>query len=79
MNNISELNELIYAGSKLVCAFCWDPNWIPAKSTEKQSKPGWGILTRDANNKTTKTSQNDKEKRGAEKSGNKKKQVTHEK
>ena len=34
-NNISELNELIYAGAKLVC----DKIGIPSKIT-KDSKPG---------------------------------------
>ena len=36
-NNITELNELIYAGAKLVC----ENIGIPPKSTKKQSKPGW--------------------------------------
>ena len=31
MNNISELNELIYAGAKLVC----EKTGIPSKSTKK--------------------------------------------
>ena len=39
MNNITELNELIYAGAKLVC----EKIGIPSKSTKKKSKPGWGI------------------------------------
>ena len=38
-NNITELNELIYASAKLVC----EKIWIPSKSTKKQSKPGWEI------------------------------------
>ena len=38
-NNITELNELIYAGAKLVC----EEIGIPSKSTKKQSKPGWEI------------------------------------
>ena len=38
-NNITELNELIYAGAKLVC----ENIAIPLKSTKKQSKPGWEI------------------------------------
>ena len=38
-NNITELNELIYAGAKLVCVKVG----IPSKSTMKQSKPGWEI------------------------------------
>ena len=35
-NNITELNELIYAGAKLVC----EKIGIPTKSTKKKSKPG---------------------------------------
>ena len=38
-NNITELNELIYAGAKLVC----ENIGIPSKSTKKQQKPGWEI------------------------------------
>ena len=36
-NNIIELNELIYTGTKLVC----EEIGIPSKSTKKKSKPGW--------------------------------------
>ena len=35
-NNITELNELIYAGAKLVC----EKIGIPTKSTKEKSKPG---------------------------------------
>ena len=35
-NNITELNELIYAGAKLVC----EKIGIPTKITKKKSKPG---------------------------------------
>ena len=38
-NDITELNELIYAGAKLVC----EKIGIPSKSTKKQSKSGWEI------------------------------------
>ena len=38
-NNITELNELIYAGAKLVC----EKIGILSKSTMKKSKPGWEI------------------------------------
>ena len=38
-NNITELNELIYAGAKLVCANIG----IPSKCTKKQKNPGWEI------------------------------------
>ena len=36
-NNTTELNELIYAGAKLIC----EKIGIPSKSTKKKSKPGW--------------------------------------
>ena len=54
-NNITELNELIYAGAKLIC----EKIGIHSKSTKKQSKLGSEIRL-----ETTKTSQND-EKREA--------------
>ena len=38
-NNISELNDQIYAGAKLVC----EKIGVPSKSTKKQSKQGWEI------------------------------------
>ena len=36
-NNLTELNELIYAGAKLVC----EKIGIPSKITKEKSKPGW--------------------------------------
>ena len=47
-NNISELNDLIYAGAKLGC----EKIWVPSKSTKKQSKPGWEVRqeTQEKNN-----------------------------
>ena len=36
-NNITELNELIYKGVKLV----WEKIGILSKSTKKKAKPGW--------------------------------------
>ena len=54
-NNITELNELIYKGAKLVC----ENIGIPSKSTKKQSKPGWEIRL-ETQKKPTKTSPNDK-------------------
>ena len=39
MNNITKINELIYAGAKLVC----EKIGIPSKSMKKKSKPGWEI------------------------------------
>ena len=41
-NNITGLNELIYAGAKLVC----EKIGIPSISTKVQSKPGWETLNR---------------------------------
>ena len=38
-NDITELNELIYAGAKLVC----EKIGILSKSTKKESKLGWEI------------------------------------
>ena len=38
-NNISKLNDLIYAEVKLVC----EKTGVPSKSTKKQSKPGWKV------------------------------------
>ena len=38
-NYITELNELIYAGAKLVC----EKIGIPSKNTKKQSKLGWEV------------------------------------
>ena len=37
--NITRLNELIYAGAKLVC----EKVGIPLKSTNEKSKPIWDI------------------------------------
>ena len=54
-NNISELNELIYVGAKLVC----EKIGIPSKSMKKQSKLGWEIRLETQIKNTTKTSQND--------------------
>ncbi len=34
-NNISELNDSIYAGAKLAC----EKIWVPSKTTKKQLKP----------------------------------------
>ena len=38
-NNISELNDLIYVGARLVC----EKIGVPSKSTKKHSKPGWEV------------------------------------
>ena len=39
IKNISELNDLIYAGAKLVC----EKIGVPSKSSKKQSKQGWEV------------------------------------
>ena len=56
-NNITELNELIYTGAKLVC----EKIRIPLKS-RKKVKTRMGNSTGNAGKKPTKTSQNDKTK-----------------
>ena len=38
-NNITELNDLIYVGAKLVC----EKVRIPLKTTDRKSKPGWEL------------------------------------
>ena len=38
-NNMTELNELIYTGAKLVC----NNIDVPLKNTNRNSKPGWEI------------------------------------
>ena len=53
-NNITELNELIYAKVKLLC----EKIGIPSKSTKKQSKPGWEVRLETQIKKSTKTGQN---------------------
>ena len=58
-NNITELNELIYAVAKLVC----ENSGIPSKSTKKQQTSGWEIRRESQIKKTTKTSPNDKKER----------------
>ena len=65
-NNITELNELIYAGGKLVC----EKIGIPSKSTKKQSKPGWEIRLETQIKKQRKQARMIR-KRGAEISGKK--------
>ena len=58
-NNITELNELIYAGAKLVC----EKIGIPSKSTKKKKiKTMMEISTRNSDKKSTKNDKNDKTK-----------------
>ena len=70
-NNITELNELIYAGAKLVC----ENIGIPSKSTKKQQKLGWEIRL-ESQIKTNYENKPEWMKRGAEISGGKKEQAT---
>ena len=62
-NNTTELNELIYAGAKLV----FENIVIPSKSTKKQQKPGWEIKQESQIKKLRKQAR--MMKRGAEISG----------
>ena len=55
-DNIIELNQLIYAGAKLVC----EKIGILSKSMKKKSKPGWEIRLETQLKKSTKTGQNEK-------------------
>ena len=58
-NNVTELNELIYAEPKLVCKNIG----ISSKSTKKQQKPEWEIRLESQIKKNRKTSPNDEERR----------------
>ena len=73
-NNITELNELIYSGAKLIC----EKIGIPSKSTEKQSKSGWEIRLETQIKKLRKQVRMIK-KRGAGISGGKKEEPTKKK
>ena len=57
-NNITELNELIYAGTKLVCKKIG----IPTKKHEEKVTTRMGNSTANANKQPTKTGQNYKTK-----------------
>ena len=57
-NNITELNELIYAGAKLVC----EKIGFPSKSMKEKSKPGWEFRLETQIKKSMKTGQNNKTK-----------------
>ena len=59
INNITELNDLIYAGAKLVCDIIGVP---PKKTSKKPSKPGWEVRLETQIKKSTKTDQNGKQK-----------------
>ena len=74
-NNITELNELIYAGAKLVC----ENFRIPSKSTKRKIKTKRGNSTGNADKKSTKTGQNEKNKKTLEYVGTKMKSQHEEK
>ena len=57
-NNITELNELIYAGAKLVCVKIG----ILSKITKEKSKPGWEFRLETQIKNPTKTAKSDKKK-----------------
>ena len=57
-NNITELNELIYAGAKLVC----EKIGILSKNTKKESNPGWEIRLETQIKKSMKKGKNDRTK-----------------
>ena len=74
-NSITELNELIYAGTKLICGKIR----IPSKSTKKQSKPVWKIRLETQIKNLRKLVKIIKQKKDAGISGNRKEKVTREK
>ena len=57
-NNITDLNELIYAGAKLVC----ENIEIPSKKHESKVKTRMGSSTRNSDRKPTKTTESGKTK-----------------
>ena len=74
-NNIRELNELIYAGAKLVC----EKIGIPSKSTKKTSNPVWEFRQETKIKNQRKWAKIIKHKKDAGICRNKKKKVTQEK
>ena len=74
-NNITELNELIYAGAKLVC----EKIEILSKSTKKKSKPGREIRLETQIKNQRKQARTIKQKRDAVICGNRKEKATREK
>ena len=75
MNNITELNELIYAGVKLVC----EKIGIVSKSTKKKPKPGWEIRLGTLIKNLRKQAKMIKQRKDAEICRNKKEKATQEK
>ena len=74
-NNITELNELIYAGAKLVCKKIG----IPSKSTKEKSKPGWEFRLETRINNLRKQAKMIKQKKDAGIIRNRKEKTTQEK
>ena len=71
-NNITKLNELIYAGAKLVC----EKIGIPLKSTKEKSKTRMGISTRNSDKKLRKQAKMIKQKKDAGRIRNRKAKTT---
>ena len=65
-DNITELNELIYAGAKLVC----EKTGIPKKALRKISNPGWEFQLETQIKNLRKQARMIKQKREAEICGN---------
>ena len=74
-NNITESNELIYAGAKLVC----EKIGIPSKSTKEKSKPGWEFWLEIQIRNLRKQAKMIKQKKDAEIIRNRKEKTTQEK
>ena len=74
-NNITELNELIYAGVKLVC----EKIGIPSKITKEKSKPGWEFRLETQIKKKRKQLKVIKQKENAGINRNRKESTTQEK
>ena len=75
MNNITELNELIYASAKLVC----EKIGIPSKNTKEKSKPGWEFRLETQIKNQRKQLKVIKQKKYAEINRNRKEKTTQEK
>ena len=73
-NYITEVNELIYAGAKLVCGKIG----IPLKSKKKKSKPEWEIRLETQMKNLRKQARMIKQKRDAEICGNRNEKSTQE-
>ena len=74
-NNITELNELIYAGAKLVC----EKIGIPLKNTKEKSKPGGEFWLETQIENLRKQLKVIKQKKNAEINRNRKERTTQEK